>query len=67
MVASIFQSDSYHLYRHFSGANAAADVENERPEPAERGEPAEEVAQRGLMQNECGKDHGPKKLCQSVL
>ena len=33
---------------NFSGANTAANVKNEGPEPAERGEPAEEVAQGGL-------------------
>ena len=33
---------------NFSGANTAANVKNEGPEPAERKEPAEEVAQGGL-------------------
>ena len=40
------------LFHHFSGANTAANVKNEGPEPAERGEPAEEVAQGGLRERD---------------
>ena len=37
---------------NFSGADTAANDKNEGPEPAERGEPVEEVAQGGLRKRD---------------